>query len=412
MCDGSVSFAAFNAGKVLYSFELFAFDATDEQFSKFMADVGGEIQDMGSILAKQDLADNLLWLNSWSRNLLVTPTDKTLQSITFTGDATYMMTKDVIQGTIANVQSDCDIMLSTVSLNQGSPTLQFSYKAFLASPSCNNVLNPFMLGYNPSVTGDAFSITLGAKAIFAALATSHQVNGADTMSSFVTISEIVTGKYEGVQYTVFSKFDPNFPTMKPIFCLGPTNASAEYWNCFLRLSSKTYGIPFLRHAGASSTYPTPCDCSTNGHLPICDSFNLTFGAFIFDYSKNMSVAQAYPAAFRPFLPLLEFFYKPPANNGRDANRKAFSASWAAIFGQNISTFKKAAWRASAYEFSATPSYGTAAIVVVSVGSTWDFGVSMNKYQLTDGACADSVTSPHFHKLQSEAWGSLVEPYYR
>ena len=105
----------------------------------------------------------------------------------------------------------------------------------------------------------------------------------------------------------------HFPTLLlNITGIGPVGAPDDQWNCAIRISTTAYAIPFMVHAGASPSYPQKCDCGLPiGKSPNCDIFNFTFGGIVYDYTKNNSVANKYPAKFRPWLPLLEFFYVQP-----------------------------------------------------------------------------------------------------
>ena len=69
-------------------------------------------------------------------------------------------------------------------------------------------------------------------------------------------------------------------------------------------AGKTYGAPFFQHAGADLTQPVRCNCSTPaGKSPLCDSFDFLVGLLVYD--NNTTFQTHYPAAFQPFIPMME-----------------------------------------------------------------------------------------------------------
>lgn len=303
---------------------------------------------------------------------------------------------------------DCNMAQSSFNYDFPTATLEmfFSYSAMMMDPSCNATLNPYLLGYNPLVTGDVFQINLDANSLFSALVTSYKVNGPLTMDSFITIDQFAQFKFRGVWYQVIRKYDSTHADMAPIYCLGPKYQDSSTYNCLLKMGN-SYVIPFLTHAGSGGAQdPIRCQCSApNGHSATCDEYNLISGALVYDYSKNASYTSHFPAAMVPFLPALEFFYIPPVQNGSTANYNAFSAAWAATIGYNNSkyNYKNPTWRKSAYEFGITASFGYPAIVAFHSYTSFDASVSPNKYQLRNGACADSVSTPYFDNFIDNPW---------
>ena len=69
-------------------------------------------------------------------------------------------------------------------------------------------------------------------------------------------------------------------------------------------AGKTYGAPFFHHAGADLTQPVRCNCSTPaGKSPLCDNFDFLVGLLVYD--NNTTFQTQYPAAFQPFIPMME-----------------------------------------------------------------------------------------------------------
>ena len=83
------------------------------------------------------------------------------------------------------------------------------------------------------------------------------------------------------------------------------------------------------HAGALSSYPEKCDCSTSvGQLDACNQINLLAGVIVFDVTKNSTATKGFSARAIPFLPAMNFFYVPPLLTAAMANEFAFFPAWA------------------------------------------------------------------------------------
>ena len=55
--------------------------------------------------------------------------------------------------------------------------------------------------------------------------------------------------------------DSSYPSMDPLYCLGPKGSNATDWNCLVKMGT-SYAIPFFAHSGPNKQYPQRCDCST------------------------------------------------------------------------------------------------------------------------------------------------------
>ena len=406
----------FQPNEACYEFSLFNFEATTEEYKAWLKRIDAAITDLGNLAKTQDLATNLLFWSSWSFS---SPTDSETgpvdQTVILTGNPRYIMNNEGIQGTIANVTSDCDFSASTQSYDVATGTISSVFDMSSTGvgrfPKCQGVVNAQELGWNPSVTGDTFSINIDVVALYTALAVAEQVNGPTTLDSYVTFTEVSKAVWkDGVEYSIVDKYDPGYPGMSPITCVGPTNQGSEQWNCLLRVGS-SYGIPYLVHRGANTTDPVPCDCASNGKSTACDDFNLLLGLIVFDHKSRPALIAGYPEAFQPIIPFLEVYYVPPLFPAKLANRLSFYPAFAAMFGQNSAKMQSASWRSNAYSYTNT-SFGTGSIIVISSFSSIQSGVTPDNLQLQDGACADQISTVNFKKFYTNSWGPLVETYYQ
>jgi hypothetical protein len=406
----------FLANEACYSFSLFNFLATNTEYEVWLKTIDIAIKKLGNLAKTQDLGTNLLYWSSWSFS---SPTSSATgpvdQTVILAGNPKYIMNNEGIQGTIADVNSDCDFSASSqsydVSTGTVSSVFDMSSDGVGSFPKCQGIINAKALGWNPTVTGNTFSISIDTIALFTALAVAEQVNGPTTLDKYVTFSEVSKAVWkDGVEYSIVDKYDPGYPGMAPVTCVGPTGSTAEHWNCLLRIGS-SYGIPFLTHRGANTTFPVPCECSSNGDLDACDDFNLLLGLIVFDHESKPSLIAGYPKAFQPIIPFLEVFYIPPLFPAKLANRLSFYPAFAAMFGQNNTKMQNATWRSDAYSYTST-NFGTGSIIVINSFSEIQSGVTADNLQLTDGACADQMSTDKFSNFYSNKWGPLVENYYQ
>ena len=406
----------FLANEACYSFSLFNFLATNKEYEVWLKTIDIAIKKLGNLAKTQDLGTNLLYWSSWSFS---SPTSSATgpvdQTVILAGNPKYIMNNEGIQGTIANMNSDCDFSASSQSYDVSTGTISsvfdMSSDGVGSFPKCQGIINAKELGWNPTVTGNTFSISIDTIALFTALAVAEQVNGPTTLDKYVTFTEVSKAVWkDGVEYSIVDKYDPGYPGMAPVTCVGPTGSTAENWNCLLRIGS-SYGIPFLTHRGANTTFPVPCECSSNGDLDACDDFNLLLGLIVFDHESQPSLIAGYPKAFQPIIPFLEVFYIPPLFPAKLANRLSFYPAFAAMFGQNNTKMQSATWRSDAYSYTST-NFGTGSIIVINSFSEIQSGVTADNLQLTDGACADQMSTDKFSNFYSNKWGPLVENYYQ
>ena len=403
----------FQSNEACYQFSLFNFESTTENYKTWLKTIDDAITSVGNLAKTQDLATNLLYWSSWSFSSSTdTDSGPVDQTVILAGNPRYIMNNEGIQGTIANISSDCDFSASSQSYDVATGTISsiFDMASVKNFPKCNGIINAAELGWNPLVTGDTFTISIDVVALYTALAVAEQVNGPSTLDRYVTFSEVSKAVWGDVEYSIVDKYDPGYPGMAPITCVGPSNQGADQWNCLLRVGS-SYGIPYLVHRGANKTYPEACDCASNGASSSCDDFNLLLGLIVFDHKSQPKLIEGYPEAFQPIIPFLEVFYVPPLFPAKSANRYSFYPAFAAMFGQSSTIMQSAAWRSDKYAYTST-NFGTGAIIVINSFSNIQSGVTADNLQLQDGACADQITTVNFNNFYSNSWGPLVETYYQ
>ncbi len=220
----------------------------------------------------------------------------------------------------------------------------------------------------------------------------------------------------------------DFPLQSNLYCLGPkaslANNSSNDWYCLMRFGD-SYGLPFFQHYGTSNVHPTPCNCGYNGNHAKCNDFDFLIGAMLYDHSKNISHSwgytyqkDQYSKRERPFLPFLEYLFGGPLNPPRiikDDDYEIFYPAWlgttSAEIGVDNQTYNQT-YREKIYNFSRT-SFGTATFFSFRAHTKYNrHSVNSRSYQVLNGSCADSFTSPGFDVLAIKPWAPLNEIYYQ
>lgn len=299
---------------------------------------------------------------------------------------------------------------------------------FINNPNCTNTTSPENFGYSPKLHTDSFNIKFDVRSVFTCVALNSRIAGIPNMiqtQSFVAL-------FEGKNYTGGQFVDPQFPGMKPVFCLLQDNST--YNPVCLIIVGNVYAVPLFNHAGLSFNLPLICNCTEQLEYSDVSTNMYNMCKFIYVVSSVFSVAFLhfyhmflfllfyragnifnfltgflfYPtAAFNPDAVLeLLFKYSPNSTDplhrslGRTLNELAFAPMFTAgMYGQmspNRTVLNAPANREAMYEFCYNKRFGPCSMVTFnsideSQQST-DWIVSDNFFQLTIGACTDSFST--------------------
>ena len=409
-----------------YYFNIFGFNVKQDAYREWLRRMFKDINRVGKISRSNDLAVNLLIWATWQHS---EPTDnddgsQTLHTISFDADALNIMWTDIIIGTIANVDSDCKLSTSTTLYDRavGIMNIQFDMSMLASEESCRSVIDPHTLGYSPDTDGNIFTFSIDVHTLYAALAQGFLLNGPNTLDgNFQRIDTIYAGfVFLDVTYNIDRYYDPQNPQMDPMYCFGPANTSGpdkSDWNCVIP-AGNTFGVPFFLHTGVDQTSPVKCDCTMRANetrADSCDRFDFLTGVIVYDVQKNQSALDMYPPQMQPFIPMFEFFYLPLVVTMQGAQAFVYTSAWVATVGQALN--KSALWknesmRNDLYDFTWTPSFGTASLVVFRLYSTYDKTINANNRQLVNGACFDSfdINETSMQQMMTRPWGPLEESY--
>lgn len=81
--------------------------------------------------------------------------------------------------------------------------MQIDMSTLADYPACFQTLNPVQLGYDRSVSGNMFSLSLDAYTLMTSLAIAYRINGPTTVDSFVTIDVVMEHYFDDGKVGVF-----------------------------------------------------------------------------------------------------------------------------------------------------------------------------------------------------------------
>ena len=145
--------------------------------------------------------------------------------IYYTADAKYILNTEKISGTIASVDYDCPVAVTSQIYEKAEANMitMISYDTLSSSIYCNSTMTPSEFGYDQDDTGDDITIKLNGNAVYNAIGyaykSSFEISLTDT---FPTILVYTEGVYNGASYTVLQKADEIRPHSETMFCIGLT----------------------------------------------------------------------------------------------------------------------------------------------------------------------------------------------
>lgn len=129
----------FEMAKSAYRFDLYDFSATQEEYIAFIAEMKHGLFTMGEKGKSHDLAINLLYWCFWSHDI---PHMGEVQKLSMAGDPKYIFDLDQIQGTISDMNCDCEANQSEkfYDISRGQLSMVFSASALAKNTNCSNIL--------------------------------------------------------------------------------------------------------------------------------------------------------------------------------------------------------------------------------------------------------------------------------
>ena len=386
-----------NLGIYKFTFENIGFSS--DSYKSTMSSIGTSLQLLGNYAKTQDLAFNMLLWSSWKLIGEITEGGFTnTQTLTLTGSPQMIMWNRFIQGTIANVSSDCRFESSYeyYAKSDANLVMGFNINSFNSDPTCNGVVDLKILGWDPLVNSNEFELQLDVTSLFTAVAASVYINGPATYDTLeITRVVVADVEFQGVTYSVFEMYDPLYPQMQPMYCLGPSKLYPINWSCLLR-SGSVYGYPIFIHKGQNNTYPTRCNCSVPlESSSLCHGFDFFAGFAFYDMHSNYTsvdkTLSEYPTTFQPFLPIMELLFVEPVVSVESGNKRIFESAFAALNQGKSDSFTDSDWRVEQYEWCKTYSFGYCRLLLWRSSDDFTTIVTDNLYSIPAGMLPDTKT---------------------
>jgi hypothetical protein len=365
-----------------YSEATFAMHASNWQLSKagyasIMQDLFDGLSALKNAMLTQDLGINLLF---WFTLTAFTDPADPVNRFSLIGDPSIALNRQNIFGTVSSVHGECKLVNQYASYDKanGLLILNIPHNDYINDPVCMAAGNPSFLGYNSLATANYFQVKVDVFSLVTAISLNLQLL---PMKFLIEIpkfrKEIV---FQGKTFHLSQYFNPKFPGMAPITCL--VNVT-----CSLRLGPSNYAIPFFHHIGNSTINPDKCNCAVFSAEDKADSFH---PCNLFSFLAGFIYFPASDAS-----ELFEFLISTPAAT-------SFGASYppsfvASAFGQKsplYPVFNQQQNREKLFDFCAMK-HGNCSMVTFTLFDTAnpDWSLTRFYYQLTNGACQDTISLP-------------------
>jgi hypothetical protein len=272
----------------------------------------------------------------------------------------------------------------------------YDYAEYMATPACQESLDPDLVGYLASTDFNEFSMEFDIRSMITCVAMNLGVLSLDTLIRIPIFDTVLS--VGGAIYNVSSYYDPKYSGMDPITCMRipathPYDPPAGYVQCVMLIENQVFAVPMFNHAGQNATYPTPCNCSTLAYEQIddgfdpCNAFNFISGLLFYPTRDASDVLQL----------LLNTGLTPTIDAvTSDLNANSYDPMWIDSFwglqSGNRKLYNTPEFRENAYSFCNLPnSSAQCTFVIFSQFDKYqtNWAISENYYQLETGACQNS-----------------------
>lgn len=425
--------SGFDYGRSAFTMKVVNYESNEEQYSTSMQTIYNELLQVGNTMNSSNLARNVIvWMSFVSRL-------SDTQRFYLAGDPLTVFNRPHIAGALSSVDTICkQVPVTTFNAKTGIVSQTYDFAAFQSDPSCASHSSPELLGYDYFSRPRAFSISFDIRTLISAIAINEGFLSPANMVAVEGGSYSYT--YNGMHFVAVRYYDPKYPGMTPLYCGENLDSPAEGVEAFPVLCAMRVGnifvLPFIQHLGQSLQTPIPCDC-TNADLferltrsanHPCHLFNFGFGFLYWNTPSAVPVveiahrfyqiAQAANAgggtsssalAISRILQARLYYTLSasiPAFNHSADNATTASSPTNVSFStlMNDPTFRRDSYGglcnstewglcniASFYVYDLIPSSSsTNNSDGTSVGA-FDFTISPQYYQLSHGACRDSIS---------------------
>ena len=384
-----------------YVFSVTSLSIDPDTYAYIMEDGYRGLALIASEAEVSDLGSNLL---TWMSGVYLPILDNPAQRLSFVGSALIVFNRQKIVGTMSNVNGSCNATSTAIfDSSSGILSLQYAYAEYMASPQCAEIVAPPVFGYYREIDGARFSINIDVRTIVTCVSVNTGIISLLTLNHIPANDGVIV--VNNFTYAVQSYYDPKYSGMQSIACmLIPyrnigIDADENFTSCAMLVENLVYAIPMFSHAGKSSDFPIPCNCSTltysetDDKYDPCNVFSFLSGVLFYPNNDAQDVANLFlesgasiyfaqlSAQGVPISPLNNYAFYPMWNDG--------------FFGQNSpnrSSFNSPANREAAYAFCNIPGVGNrCSFITFSLfdltASSWT--ISPYYYQVQTGACQNT-----------------------
>jgi hypothetical protein len=398
--------------------KFFALQLTKEEFNGNLTELNELfIIPLGLFMKNETLANNLL---TWMSYVFVSYLNGKSQSIQFSAVPSQVFNRQYTFIGLADANNVCTSQYFT-SFDPISSIVQVTWdidEYYIAN--CSEILNPYSAGYYQELS----SYQLQIEVDMISFVTAASVNLG--MLPFYFLQKIKNKLYEeiyfyvnDVVYGIHVMIDPRYPEMHPIYCFiklyGNDNISEFSFDqyCFISIGFQvnsqypTIGIPILNHVGAHDFFVNiteiyyPEDCTCENYNPICNDISLLASLIIFDPSKN---DDSFTSS------IYNTLYTIMSHRPFDMVKTVYNSSYYSAFSTNNNPDKEYAKKLYTESFSYC--VGNCTLLTFGFADDIDHYISDYYYDLINGSCGDTITSPYFDKASENPPVQLTEVYYQ
>jgi hypothetical protein len=378
----------FSYSLATYALSITNLQLTEAQYETYMWQIYQGINLLGEYAYNNTLGINVLF---WMTYVWMTE-GYTTQRFFLTGSPKTVFQRQKTAGGMSNINYDC-VNISTSSFDQANGVLEveYDYQQFMSSEYCSNIAEPDILGYSPYANPRLFNIEIDVQTLITAVAVNLGFLGLRDLQLISKSSFPI--EYDGEVYTTSEYVNAEYPDMQPVTCI------ANPPRCVMILN-KVIALPIFNHLGVSTTYPEPCNCttlhasnasysstdqSTRDYFVNCNLFRWLSGVVFYNTTSSIPILQF--SLNYTYQEILDYsFYPMFVGSTFGINSPYYSSQ------MNTPENRK-----KLYEFCYNPGENMYCSFITF--ASFDLGypgwsVSQYYYQLTNGACSNSLsTSP-------------------
>jgi hypothetical protein len=197
----------FDSSRAIYEFNFQNFRSNRSYWDAMFQSLQTSLIQVGNKMPSQPLDVNLLYWLTWVGDFNV---EGSLQYLNFYSDVSVVFDRQYIQGVISNVGSDCNASsISRYDVGSYELVTSFSYSEFMSNPSCANVINPLLLGYDPLFDGDEFTVSYDMRSLVTAMAINAKIITLAVLRPLV--DSIYPLEYKNVSYATGQFYNTRYP---------------------------------------------------------------------------------------------------------------------------------------------------------------------------------------------------------